>query len=81
MTLSIQDKLLYTFYTMVLFYIVANPRTFEFVQSVIGEWVEISDNSGCPTCYGLVIHTIVFGLLLLGLMEITALIKSKSNSN
>jgi uncharacterized membrane protein (DUF485 family) len=48
-----------------LFFIVANPMVFRFVDSVVG-WLAgpIASPSGCPTTLGLVVHSLVFALLL-----------------
>jgi uncharacterized membrane protein (DUF106 family) len=48
-----------------LFFIVANPMVFRFVDSVLGWLVgPVASPSGCPTTLGLVVHSIVFALLL-----------------
>jgi hypothetical protein len=74
--LDMTDKVVYTFYTMFLFFALANPRTFELVQKLLGRFITISNN-GCPTCAGLIVHSIVFGLLTFGLMELTSYMKDK----
>jgi hypothetical protein len=48
-----------------LFFIVANPMVFRFVDSLLGWLVgPIASPSGCPTTLGLVVHSFVFALLL-----------------
>jgi len=48
-----------------LFFIVANPMVFRFVDSLLGWLVgPIASASGCPTTLGLVVHSLVFALLL-----------------
>jgi hypothetical protein len=48
-----------------LFFIVANPMVFRFVDSLLGWLVgPIASPSGCPTTLGLVVHSLVFALLL-----------------
>lgn len=59
-----QDKWRYTFYTAILFFIIASPFMFKIVNSILGSLVKICDKSGCPTMMGLILHTIVFALLL-----------------
>lgn len=51
-----------------LFAIVANPKTFEIVQGLVGGWVRIASRSGVPTMVGLTIHAIVYGLIAYCLM-------------
>jgi len=48
-----------------LFFIVANPMVFRFVDSAVG-WLAgpIASPSGCPTTLGLVVHSLVFAYLL-----------------
>ena len=45
----------------VLFFIVASPCTYGVVHSLTGL---VLDKKGCPSYLGVLIHTIVFGLLL-----------------
>lgn len=52
-----------------LFFLVANPATFQFVRSVVGGWV--ASESGCPTGPGLLLHTVVYGLLVFLIMKIS----------
>jgi uncharacterized membrane protein (DUF106 family) len=48
-----------------LFFIVANPMVFRFVDSLLGWLVgPVASPSGCPTTLGLVVHSLVFALLL-----------------
>lgn len=63
------DKWRYTLITAVLFFIVVNPYTYKFVNFLLKRFFKIADKSGCPTFAGVVVHTIVFTLLLRGLME------------
>ena len=65
--LSIGLKAKYSFYSALVFFLVANPETFKVTQMVLGSLVTIA-NGGCPTPTGLLVHTIVFFLALLGLM-------------
>ena len=64
------DKWRYTLITAVLFFIVVNPYTYKFVNFLLKRFFKIADKSGCPTFAGVVVHTIVFTLLLRGLMEL-----------
>ena len=63
------DKWRYTLITTVLFFIVVNPYTYKFVNFLLKRFFKIADKSGCPTFAGVLVHTIVFTLLLRGLME------------
>lgn len=48
----------------ILFALVSAPATYKMVSSVVGKMVKTCDSNGCPTMEGLVLHTLVFGLLL-----------------
>jgi len=53
----------------ILFFLVANPATFQLMRSIVGGWV--ASDSGCPSGPGLLLHTLVFGLVTFLLMKIT----------
>ena len=59
-------KFKYSLYSTLAFFLVANPITFKFVNSLI-PGVAIN---GCPTAFGFVLHTIVFFGVLYGLMSL-----------
>ena len=50
-----------------LFFIIANPYTYK-LTSKLGSWVA---TNGCPTMAGLILHTIVFGLITFLLMKVS----------
>jgi hypothetical protein len=59
-------KFKYSLYSALAFFLLASPQMFTFVNSFIGWIVKIAEPNGCPTQFGLVLHTIVFlGLLYL----------------
>ena len=60
-------KAKYSFYSALVFFLIANPETFKVTQMVFGSLFTIA-NGGCPTPLGLFLHTGVFFLVLLGLM-------------
>lgn len=62
-----EKKVLISLMSAALFYIVANPRTFLVVRSVLGDG--ISSASGCPTAVGLLVHALVFFLITWALMN------------
>tara|TARA_Y100000992_G_scaffold292635_1_gene250361 strand:- start:387 stop:752 length:366 start_codon:yes stop_codon:yes gene_type:complete len=64
------DKWKYTLITTVLFFIVINPYTYKFVHFLLKRFFKIADKTGCPTFAGVLVHTLVFTLLLRGLMEL-----------
>ena len=59
-------KFKYSLYSALAFFLVANPVTFKFVNSLIAG---VAVN-GCPTAFGLILHTVVFFGVLYGLMSL-----------
>lgn len=60
-------KVLYSVQAAVLFLVIASPFMYNFVNMILGAIVPVAVN-GCPTLAGLVLHTVVFGLLVYVLM-------------
>jgi len=61
-------KAKYSFYSTLVFFLVANPETFKLTQRVFGGFLTVASAQGAPTPYGFFLHTFVFFLVLLGLM-------------
>ena len=64
MAISTALKVKFSFLSAMIFFLVANPVTFRFVNSIIPG---VASN-GCPTAFGFVLHTFVFFLVSFGLM-------------
>jgi hypothetical protein len=60
-------KAKYSFYSALVFFLIANPETYKLTQTLFG-WMFTISNGGCPTPFGLFFHSFVFFLVLLGLM-------------
>ena len=60
-------KAKYSFYSALVFFLIANPETFKVTQMLFGSIITLA-NGGCPTPAGLFFHTGIFFLVLLGLM-------------
>ena len=67
--LSLGLKAKYSFYSALVFFLIANPETFKVTQMLFGSLVDIADK-GVVSPNGLLLHTIVFFLAMLGLMMI-----------
>ena len=63
-----QKKFIRALVLGVLFFIVANPRTFQLVRKVLG--YRIASATGYPTLLGLIVHALVFFLVSWGLMNL-----------
>jgi len=54
---------------MIIFIIISLPFTYKTTNSILGNIIgKLADPSGCPTTLGLIVHAIVFGLIIFGLM-------------
>ena len=65
--LSLGLKAKYSFYSALVFFLIANPETYKMTQMLFGRLFTISVG-GCPTPSGLFFHAAVFFVVLLGLM-------------
>jgi len=63
-----QEKLIISIISGLIFFVVANPETFRIVRRILGSW--ISTPTGCPSTLGLLVHTLVFILVVWGMMNI-----------
>jgi hypothetical protein len=61
-------KAKYSFYSTLVFFLVANPETFKLMQRALGSFVVIASDSGCPSPIGFFVHTFLFFLILWALM-------------
>ena len=65
---NIALKAKYSFYSTLIFFLIANPETFKMTQKVIGWLIPIADSGGCPTALGFFLHTALFFFVLWGAM-------------
>ena len=64
-------KVMASLQSSLLFLIVANPATYRLVNSIFGFLFKVANtNTGAPTALGLLLHSVVFGLLAYVLMNI-----------
>jgi hypothetical protein len=63
-------KAKYSFYSALVFFLVANPETYKIVDWMLGGLfgTSLASGGGCPTPLGLFLHTIVFFFVILALM-------------
>lgn len=59
-------KLKHTTYGALIFFFVSNPVTYRVTSSILGRW--IANATGCPTIYGILLHTLVYIAILIGVM-------------
>jgi hypothetical protein len=63
-------KAKYSFISALVFFIVANPETYKFTQMLFGGLFQVAYQMGAATPMGLLLHTVVFFLAMLGLMMV-----------
>ena len=69
--LNLMLKAKYSFISALLFFIVANPELYKMTQFVFGPLFTVTESAkGCPTIYGLLLHTVVFFGGMFALMTI-----------
>jgi len=68
MTINYALKAKYAAYTTLIFFLIANPETYKLLQKLIGHWVGIASDGGCPTPTGFFIHTLLFFVTLWSMM-------------
>ena len=61
-------KAKYSFYSTLIFFLVASPETYRITQDVFGWLFTISTHDGAPTPLGFFLHTLIFFLVLWGAM-------------
>ena len=63
-------KAKYSFISALVFFVVANPETYKFTQSLFGSLFQVAYPMGAATPAGLILHTVVFFAAMWGLMMI-----------
>ena len=63
-----QEKFIISIISGLTFFIIANPETFRLIRRILGSW--IATPTGCPSTLGLLVHTLVFTLVVWGMMNI-----------
>lgn len=63
-----KQKFLSALMFAIVFFVVANPKTFQVVRKVLGSM--IASPNGCATQVGVLVHSVVFFLVVLGLLSI-----------
>ena len=63
-----QEKFITSLISGLTFFIIANPETFRLVRRVLGP--RIATPNGCPSTMGLLVHTLVFILVVWGMMNV-----------
>ena len=63
-----QEKFVTSLISGLTFFIIANPETFRLIRRVLGP--RIATPNGCPSTMGLLVHTLVFILVVWGMMNV-----------
>jgi hypothetical protein len=64
MALSAGLKFKFSLYSALLFFLIANPVTYKFTNSILPG----TSVNGCPTAFGFILHTLVFLAASYGIM-------------
>lgn len=65
-TVSTGIKIKHSLYGSLIFFLLSNPATFKFVNSLIGGGV--ADSAGCPSMLGIGLHALVYCAVLVAVM-------------
>ena len=69
--LGLRGKIGATIQSVLLFFIISNPMTYRLTDSLLGGVIgNLTTVSGGPTTLGLIVHSIVFGLITYQLMKL-----------
>lgn len=69
MSLSNRIKIYATIQSVLLFLLISAPFMYQFTDRFLGGILgKLAEPSGCPTGLGLLVHSVVFGLVVYGLM-------------
>ena len=63
-----EEKLITSIISGLTFFVIANPETFRLMRSILGS--SIATPTGCPSTRGLILHSLVFILIVWGMMNI-----------
>jgi hypothetical protein len=67
--MAFSGKINATIQSIIVFLLVSLPFTYKVTNSLLGGIIgKLADASGCPTGLGLFVHSLVFGLIVYGLM-------------
>ena len=61
-------KAKYAIYSALIFFLLANPETALVLQRIVGGLFNVVTSGGALTIYGLLLHTVLFFGVMLGLM-------------
>lgn len=59
-------KLKFSIYGTLIFYLISSPAMFSFMNSILGD--RVASSTGCPTITGILIHSFVYCMVLIGVM-------------
>lgn len=63
-------KFRYSAYSGLVFLLIASPYAYQLTQTIFGGIYRVASASGHPTTAGLLLHTVVYTLILFGLMHV-----------
>jgi hypothetical protein len=67
-SINIGLKAKYSFYSTLIFFLIASPETYKMTEKFLGRFFFIADSNGAPSPMGFFFHTVLFFLVLWGAM-------------
>lgn len=64
------DKWKYSIISGLIFFIIANPLTYKFMNLFLKKIIKVTNKNGSPSFYGLMLHTIVYVIIIRGTMDL-----------
>lgn len=64
------DKWKYSIISGLIFFIIANPLTYKFMNLFLKKIIKVTNKNGSPSFYGLLLHTIVYVIIIRGTMDL-----------
>jgi len=68
--LSVGKKFKYSFYSALIFFFISSPIMYQLMNRIHGSIFVVSDENGCPSNSGLLLHTILFFIIIITTMII-----------
>lgn len=65
-----KDKWRYTFYTTIMFMLIANPYTYKITDNILKGYIKMLNRDGSLTLFGFSIHTLAFTLVVRWMMDL-----------
>jgi len=69
--LSVGKKFKYSFFSALIFFFISSPVMYQLMNSIHGNLFKVSDENGCPSSSGLLLHTLMFFIVIFTTMIVS----------